>query len=36
MSLVDVILDRRSIRRFEQKEIPKDILDRILEAGRQA
>lgn len=36
MSLVDVILGRRSIRRFEQKEIPKDILDRILEAGRQA
>lgn len=36
MSLVDVILSRRSIRRFEQKEIPKDILDKILEAGRQA
>ncbi len=36
ISLVDVILGRRSIRRFEQKEIPKDILDRILEAGRQA
>ena len=36
MSLVDVILSRRSIRRYEQKEIPKDVLDRILEAGRQA
>jgi nitroreductase len=36
MSLVDVVLDRRSIRRYEQKEIPKDILDKILEAGRQA
>jgi len=36
MSLVDVILSRRSIRRYEQKEIPKDVLDQILEAGRQA
>ena len=36
MLLVDAILGRRSIRRFEKKEIPKDILDRILEAGRQA
>jgi len=36
MSLVDVILGRRSIRRYEQKEIPKDVLNQILEAGRQA
>jgi len=36
MSLVDVILSRRSIRRYEQKEIPKDVLVQILEAGRQA
>jgi len=36
MSLVDVILSRRSIRRYEQKEIPKYVLDKILEAGRQA
>jgi len=36
MSLVDVVLSRRSVRRYEQKEIPKDVLDRILEAGRQA
>ena len=36
MSLIDVVLDRRSIRRYEQKEIPKVILDKILEAGRQA
>ena len=36
MSLVDVILSRRSIRRYEQKEISKDVLDQILEAGRQA
>ena len=36
MSLVDVILSRRSIRRYEPKDIPKDMLDKILEAGRQA
>jgi len=36
MSLIDTILSRRSIRRYEQKEIPKDILSKILEAGRQA
>ncbi|MDH5734325.1 MAG: nitroreductase family protein [Candidatus Bathyarchaeota archaeon] len=36
MSLVDVILGRRSIRRYEPEEIPKDVLDKILEAGRQA
>jgi nitroreductase len=36
MPLIDVVLDRRSIRHYEQKEISKDILDKILEAGRQA
>ncbi len=36
MSLVDTVLSRRSIRRYEQKEIPRDVLDKILEAGRQA
>ncbi len=36
MSLVDVILNRRSIRRYKQKEIPENVLDKILEAGRQA
>jgi len=35
-SLVDIILSRRSIRRYQKKEIPKDTLDKILEAGRQA
>lgn len=35
-SLVDVILSRRSIRRYESKKIPTDALDKILEAGRQA
>jgi nitroreductase len=35
-SLVDVVLSRRSIRRYQQKEIPGEILDKILEAGRQA
>ncbi len=36
MSLFDVILNRRSIRRYEDKEIPKDVLDKIVEAGRQS
>ena len=36
MSLVDVLLSRRSIRRYEQREISRDVLDKILEAGRQA
>ena len=35
-SPVNVILDRRSIRRYQQKTIPKDVFDKILEAGRQA
>ena len=36
MSLVDTVLSRRSVRRYDPKEIPKDVLDQILEAGRQA
>jgi nitroreductase len=36
MSLLDVILSRRSIRKYENKEIPQEILQQILEAGRQA
>lgn len=36
MSLVDTVLSRRSIRRYQKKEIPKHVLNRILEAGRQA
>jgi len=36
MSLMDTVLSRRSIRSYAPKEIPKDVLDQILEAGRQA
>ncbi len=36
MSLIDVILSRRSIRKYERKDIPQEILNKILEAGRQA
>lgn len=36
MSLLDVILNRRSIRSYENKEIPQEILRQVLEAGRQA
>ncbi len=36
MSLYDLILSRRSIRHYEDQEIPKDVLDKIVEAGRQS
>jgi len=36
MSLIDLILSRRSIRSYENKDIPEDVLQQILEAGRQA
>ena len=36
MSLVETVLSRRSIRRYEKKEIQNDVLNKILEAGRQA
>lgn len=36
MPLIDVVLSRRSVRQYEPKEIPRDVLDKILEAGRQA
>jgi len=36
MSLIDVILSRRSIRKYENKEIPQEILQQILESGRWA
>lgn len=36
MSLVDIILSRRSIRRYEQRPIPEETMRLILEAGRNA
>ena len=36
MSLIDFVLTRRSIRRYETKDIPENVLQQILEAGRQA
>jgi nitroreductase len=36
MSLIDAISSRRSIRRYTDKGIPESVLNRILEAGRQA
>jgi len=36
MSLLDIILSRRSIRKYENKEIPEEVLQQILEAGRQS
>jgi nitroreductase len=36
MSLIDLILSRRSIRKYESRDIPEEVLQQILEAGRQA
>jgi len=36
LSLIDAVLNRRSIRRYQTNEIPTDVLHQILEAGRQA
>ena len=36
MSLLEIILSRRSIRRYENKHVPDEVLQQILEAGRQA
>jgi nitroreductase len=36
MSLIDAILSRRSIRIYEKKKVPEDVMNLILESGRQA
>jgi len=36
MSIVDSILSRRSVRKYENKEIPQEIVNKIIEAGRNA
>lgn len=36
MDLLEALTKRRSIRSYQEKEIPDDVLNRILEAGRQA
>jgi nitroreductase len=36
VSVLESILSRRSIRRYQKKEVPKEVLMQILEAGRQA
>jgi nitroreductase len=36
MSLLDLILTRRSVRHYKTDDIPEDVLKQILEAGRQA
>ena len=36
MSFLDLILNRRSIRRYENKDISEEVLRQIFEAGRQA
>jgi nitroreductase len=34
MSLIDFVLTRRSIRRYETRDVPEEVLRQILEAGR--
>ncbi|MCW4052913.1 MAG: nitroreductase family protein [Candidatus Bathyarchaeota archaeon] len=36
MSCVDLILKRRSVRRYAEKRVTEEVLSKILEAGRQA
>ena len=36
MSVIEIILSRRSIRRYEDTKIPKDVLDQIIDSGRQS
>lgn len=36
MSLIETVLSRRSIRHYQEKEIPEEVVNQILEAGRQA
>lgn len=36
MSIIDFVLNRRSVREYEKKDIPEEVLAQILEAGRQA
>jgi nitroreductase len=36
LTTIETVLSRRSIRQYEKREIPKEILENILEAGRQA
>jgi len=36
MSFLDLIISRRSIRDYQKRQIPEDVLQKILEAGRQA
>jgi nitroreductase len=36
VSVVDSILSRRSVRKYENKEIPQEVINQILEVGRQA
>jgi nitroreductase len=36
MSLIDVIVSRRSIRKYKAQGVPQETLERILEAGRYA
>jgi nitroreductase len=36
VDILDVIMTRRSIRKFEKKDVPEELVERVLEAGRWA
>ena len=36
MDILDVIVTRRSIRKFEDKNVPEELIEKVLEAGRWA
>ena len=36
MSVYDLVVQRRTIRKFQQKPVPKELLDKLLDAGRLA
>jgi nitroreductase len=36
VDILDVIMTRRSIRKFERKDVPEELVERVLEAGRWA
>ena len=36
MEFKDVVRRRRMVRRFDQRPVPADVMDRILDAGRRA
>lgn len=36
MSVYDLVMERRTLRKYRQKPVPEDLLDRLIDAGRMA